>query len=184
MRGGTITVAELDVSNLQDIRFVDPLCFIAETHDSCVVRNFTGHVYDSLFNVDLALSLCDPLASHRSRERERAIADLGRLRDDWAGPGSKSPKASVIRNVEQIFSAFDNDTSTPNIEVDGEDGSATVYWQIGREAFSLMIGGEGKITGVLSPSRPDYKIWTISDREVEKLARRLEDPAIAHLIKG
>ncbi|RYZ82453.1 MAG: hypothetical protein EOP06_21635 [Proteobacteria bacterium] len=139
---------------------------------------------DSLGSQATGLASHSYLASNRSNGRERIVADLGRLKDGWAGPGSKAPKATVIRDIERIFSAFENDTSLPNVEVDGEDGTAVMYWQIDRNAFSLMINGDGKISGVLSPSRHDYKVWTVSSSETEKLARRLADSVIAHLIKG
>jgi hypothetical protein len=70
----------------------------------------------------------------------------------------------------------------PDVEVDGEDGSVTLCWRGDSGAFALLATGTGRVSAVLSPYRESYKPWTLPATEVERIARRLEEPEVARLL--
>lgn len=123
-------------------------------------------------------------AKARLSERERLLADLGRLQDGWAGPGTVAPSSETFRDVQLALNALDRRARSPSIEVDTEDGATTLCWQTDGEAFSLIASGNGTITGVLSPYRPEYAPWTLPAGESEKIARKLFNPTVQKLLSN
>ncbi len=122
--------------------------------------------------------------SPRPTGLEKVLTELGRLQDGWAGVGSVSPSSDVLRDVEHVIAALDQEIETPQFEIDPDDGSVTMFWQGGSQAFSLIVSGNGSISGVLSPYQSVYAPWTLPAAEIEKIAGKLQNELVQSLIRN
>jgi hypothetical protein len=122
--------------------------------------------------------------SPRPTGLEKMLTELGRLQDGWAGVGSISPSSDILRDVEHVIAALDQEIETPEFEIDPDDGCVTMFWQGGSQAFSLIVSGNGLISGVLSPYQSVYAPWTLPAAEIEKIAGKLQNDIVQSLIRN
>jgi hypothetical protein len=134
-----------------------------------------GAQYQRLFELEAEVATL--------RSIVRLLSDLSRIPEEWAGPDSKAPSAEVLRDVARVFAAFGPGTAPPEAEVDEDDGAVTLLWQRGREAFSLMLNGDGNVTGVVSPYGESYRTWTLPVLKADRIAIRLQDEPVSRLLR-
>lgn len=71
------------------------------------------------------------------RTLERIVSDLGRLTDDWDGPGSVVPSNRVLADLETALRCLPSSTEEPEIEADSSDGSVALTWE--NQAVNLRV---------------------------------------------
>jgi hypothetical protein len=112
---------------------------------------------------------------------DRVASELGRLRPEWAGPGSVSPSKELIQQVELVLDRLPSEAPMPHIEVEEEDGSVALRW-IGsnkKRSFSLVFRGNGRVTGVLATvDPPQSKSWSAQVTDEIRIASEFEDVKI------
>jgi hypothetical protein len=106
---------------------------------------------------------------------ENILKMLGRLKDGWAGPGSRRPSEDVLKNLQAVVSLLPGDTKGPDVDVDEEDGDVTLrWWSQGKErTFSLVFTGNDHVIGVHSGSTQQEPAMKIPVSDVAKLISML-----------
>jgi hypothetical protein len=109
---------------------------------------------------------------------DRITSELGRLRPEWAGPGSVSPSQELIQQVEFVLDRLPLKASMPQIEVEEEDGSVALRWIAPnkKRSFSLVFRGNGRVTGVLATvDPPQSRSWSAQVTDEIRIASEFED---------
>jgi hypothetical protein len=109
---------------------------------------------------------------------DRITSELGRLRPEWAGPGSVLPSQELIQQVELVLDRLPLKASMPQIEVEEEDGSVALRWIAPnkKRSFSLVFRGNGRVTGVLATvDPPQSKSWSAQVTDEIRIASEFED---------
>lgn len=123
-----------------------------------------------------------PFEVEEARQQEtsfdRAQNDLARLRDGWAGPGSLAPLPAVLSDLAGLITVLPPYVDDPDFEVDGSDGTITLVWNAGPSSFSLVLVGNGKVVGVMSPAN-GYRAWTLPIAKETQIAEKLEDDRLS-----
>ncbi|MGY4237295.1 hypothetical protein ACVIIW_006242 [Bradyrhizobium sp. USDA 4449] len=116
---------------------------------------------------------------------DRVVRELGRIKDDWAGPGTVAPSKRVLSDVEAVAMRLPSNLKMPAIDVDEEDGSVAIRWvaENRSRSFSLVFRGNGKVSGVLATIEPPRSSsWSLGVGEEIKIALKLEDSLVRQLI--
>lgn len=116
---------------------------------------------------------------------ERIIQEIGRLPDNWDGPGSITPSDKMVRDVENVLQALPAQTVEPELEVDSSDGSVTVRWISAdfSRSFALSFAGNARVTLVGSAlgGLPPVTI-NCSTREETRVLDFLEDSGFKDIV--
>lgn len=112
---------------------------------------------------------------------DKAERDLSRLKDGWAGPGTLAPRSSVLSNLGVLVSALPLRADIPEFEVDSGDGTLTLVWNSGSRSFSLIVLGNGKVVGVMSPAE-GYAAWTLPIAKEAQITEKLEDERLSSFL--
>ena len=105
------------------------------------------------------------------------LMNLSRLRDGWAGAGSKAISKNVLADIGALAPLMPPNASKPKVEVDADGEEVVFSWTSPdfRDRFSLTLRGTGRVVGaVVSPTNGESGVWRylVSDRD---LARKLAD---------
>lgn len=110
---------------------------------------------------------------------ERALSEVERLKDNWAGPGSVAPPNKVVADLRFFLSLLEPKTRAPETEVDIDDGSVTLRWYSQGSTFSCIFSGDGAVIGVFSSlTEPRPASWRCSLADERALQKSLDDAQV------
>ncbi|UIN36384.1 hypothetical protein [Methylobacterium oryzae] len=112
---------------------------------------------------------------------DRAQRELARLQDGWAGPESLAPLPRVLADLSSLLPILPVQADPPEFEVDGSDGTLALVWNSGPKNFSLILVGNGKVVGIMSPSE-GYRAWTLPIAKEVEIAEKLEDSRLSSFL--
>jgi hypothetical protein len=118
---------------------------------------------------------------------EQVVKEVGRLRADWAGEGSKAPTREVLRDLEQVACyLLPAKVRRPEVEVDVDDGFVTLVWMSGdrKRMFSLNFHGMGSVIGSytsIENAESDYS-WKHPVGEEARIFAALDSERIRALL--
>jgi len=114
------------------------------------------------------------------------LQNLGRISENWAGPETRGPSDSVIKDLKLALGSLPAGSKMPETEVDPDDGTVVLRWaDISNDAtFSLTFVGCGEVTGFLLEQSP-CPAWKLDIRkDILRLRHKLNDGTVSNLITG
>lgn len=106
---------------------------------------------------------------------ESVAIRIARLKQGWAGGESVCPPDGVFRDLVLLASILPPTIEMPDVEVDPDDGDATLLWKSNVQdgLFAIVCRGNGAITG-MAPMRSGYRPWRILLSDEIGILKKLE----------
>lgn len=82
-------------------------------------------------------------------EIENLLRTLETIEPGWAGAETVGPSPGVVADMRRVFASIPANIMVPDCEVDPDDGSVCLRWDVGDNRLSLTFCGHGSVTGYL-----------------------------------
>jgi hypothetical protein len=159
----------------------------SETQEEQVTAlNFVTEAFADTFDASEPAALQALLDSpQKPTVAEQISSSLGRLKDNWAGPGSVAPTDKIIQQVSSVVGHLPSLSKMPSIEVEDDDGTVSLRWVAldRKKSFSLVFRGKGRVTAIFATAEPPAsKAWSAEVTDEISLAGKLDEPHIREII--
>jgi hypothetical protein len=133
-----------------------------------------------------SLGYRQPRPAAQKNTTEAMVRRLGRLRDGWAGAGTKAPTERTLNDVEIFLSCLPSKRREPELEVDQDDGSVTMRWisNDSSRSISAVFAGLGHVVIVYSALPPEKsKGFKFKISAESRIIRNLQQEGASDLIR-